>query len=266
MTDGERALAFTREVYRRRAERVDPFPWGELVSTPSLPKIWDANLAVVDRWEGTPGELHEELERVQAAAGFGHRKTSILDEALAGRIWPALAEPDWTLRGRYLFMAQRREADRPTDPSVRVEEVTLDRIRTARAEETRSQPYGGDEEVVRDLLELDRRLAAALDVRFVAALVDGQAAAYASVYLDGGVGQIEDVGTVEAYRGRGLARAAVLCGAALARDAGASLVYLIADEADWPKELYGRLGFDTVAVEHLAGRPGYGRLRATSCG
>jgi hypothetical protein len=38
----------------------------------------------------------------------------------------------------------------------------------------------------------------------------------------------------------------VLRAAAEARSSGADLVFLVADADDWPKELYGRLGFDTI--------------------
>jgi hypothetical protein len=30
------------------------------------------------------------------------------------------------------------------------------------------------------------------------------------------------------------------------RDGGADLVFLIADDADWPKQLYAKLGFDPL--------------------
>jgi predicted GNAT family acetyltransferase len=66
------------------------------------------------------------------------------------------------------------------------------------------------------------------------------------MYSADGVAQIEDVETLEEFRGRGAARAVVLAAAAAARDVGAALVFLIADDEDWPKALYQRLGFDPV--------------------
>ena len=85
--------------------------------------------------------------------------------------------------------------------------------------------------------------------------VDGGIASYAGLYLDGTVGQIEDVATLPTYRDRGLARAVVLRAVAEARQAGAELVFLVAAEEDWPKELYRRLGFDAIGVEHVVARP-----------
>jgi GNAT superfamily N-acetyltransferase len=57
--------------------------------------------------------------------------------------------------------------------------------------------------------------------------------------------------TTDAYRNRGLARAVVLSAAAAARDAGADLVFLRADAADWPRRLYERLGFAVAGRHHV---------------
>jgi ribosomal protein S18 acetylase RimI-like enzyme len=114
--------------------------------------------------------------------------------------------------------------------------------------------YGDDAELARQLIELDRRLADAIDVRHYAAFVEGEVAAYAALYLEGAVAQIEDVATLPAHRGQGLARAVVLHAVSEARRAGAELVFLVADGADWPQELYRRLGFDAIGAEHMVGR------------
>ena len=53
--------------------------------------------------------------------------------------------------------------------------------------------------------------------------------------------------TIEEFRGRGLGSAVVLAAAASARTRGFDVVFLIADDADWPKDLYARLGFDPVS-------------------
>lgn len=255
MSEGARAAAFLRELYHRRADRVEEREWGALVVTPSLPRVWDANAAIVERWPGAPGELHELLDAEQAALRFGHRRTAILDEQLAERVWPAFAEPDWTFRSRYLVMAQRRPPGRRPDPAAPVEEVDLDAFAAVQRQLAREQPWGSDEEVVRQLGELARRVESVVATRAFAAVVAGEPVATACLYLDGPVAQVEDVATLPAHRGRGLARAVVWRAVEEARRAGAKLVFLVADEADWPKELYRSLGFETVGVEHLAGRP-----------
>ena len=67
------------------------------------------------------------------------------------------------------------------------------------------------------------------------------------LYVGEGVAQIESVDTLEAYRNRGVARAFLAAAITAARDA-ADLVFLIADTADWPQGLYGKLGFDPVGT------------------
>ena len=56
--------------------------------------------------------------------------------------------------------------------------------------------------------------------------------------------------TLKAHRNKGLSRAAVgaALDAALAGDH--ELVFIVADEDDWPKELYAKLGFDPVGMAY----------------
>jgi predicted GNAT family acetyltransferase len=82
--------------------------------------------------------------------------------------------------------------------------------------------------------------------RFFAADVDGEIVSYSDLYQDGADAQVEDVGTVPEHRNEGHASAVVLAAIAAARAEGAEFVCLVADAHDWPKELYGRLGFDEV--------------------
>ncbi|HUI37242.1 MAG TPA: GNAT family N-acetyltransferase, partial [Gaiellaceae bacterium] len=82
--------------------------------------------------------------------------------------------------------------------------------------------------------------------RFFGAVVDGEVVSYSDLYQDGADAQIEDVGTLPERRDRGYASAVVLAAIEAARRDGAEFVCLVADANDWPKELYRRLGFDTV--------------------
>ena len=254
MTDAERAVAFLCETYRRRVERVDRLSWGELVVTPSLPRVWDANFAIVETWDSTAGELEREMDRVQGEAGFAHRKIVVPEEKLADRLWPAVSRQDWEFASRYLVMAHRRKPDRPADRGIDVVGAGPEEWASGRKAMIELEGHGSDPEVVEQLLELDRRLALKMDVRHFAAVVNDRVAAYAGLYLEGDVAQIEDVATLPSYRSRGLARAIVLEAVREARRAGAELVFLVADEGDWPKDLYTRLGFDPIGVEHVFGR------------
>jgi GNAT superfamily N-acetyltransferase len=243
VTEGERAAAFLRETYLRRVEHVEQHAWGALVCTPSLPRVWDANFAIVERWDGTALELRHEVERVQRKARFRHRRSVLLRQG-------------WEFASRYVVMAQHRAPDRPPDPMIEVLAVGETDWANGRRAMIAMEPFGHDDELGAQLVELDRRLARSTTVRHFAAVVDGEIASYAGLYLDAEVAQIEDVATLEEFRGRGLARAVVLQAAEEARRSGAELVFLVADEADWPRRLYARLGFDPIGSEHVFGRSG----------
>jgi GNAT superfamily N-acetyltransferase len=252
----ERAVEFLLETYRRRAERVESFPWGELVLTPRLAQVWDANFALVTRWDGGAAELQRSLDQAQGDAGFAHRRSVLTDDDLADRLWPEISSAGWEFASRYLLMAQRREPDRPRDEAIEILGVGEPDWASGRRKMFELEGHGESPELVRQLLDLDRRLAAAIEVRHLAAIVDGEVASFTGLYLEGTVAQIEDVATLPEHRGRGLARAVVLAAAAEARRAGAELVFLVADADDWPRGLYERLGFDPIGCEHVFGRSG----------
>ena len=60
------------------------------------------------------------------------------------------------------------------------------------------------------------------------------------------VATVEEVGTLPAERGRGLARAVVCAAVAHAGRWGAELIVVPADADDWPQVMYARLGFAPV--------------------
>jgi ribosomal protein S18 acetylase RimI-like enzyme len=212
------------------------------VLTPERPLRWDSNYLLVQR----PGPTHElvaEAERVFAEAGLGHRKLSVPDEATGAKLRDELPA-EW-MRQRLLVMVRRRPPEREPDLSA-VEEVDEASLRQLRAEEMARQPWGGDPEVVRQLLEARRDAAGTVEIRFFAALVDGEPVSGADLYLAGGVAQVEDVLTAPEHRNRGFGSAVVLAAVRAADEAGADLIFLVADEDDWPERLYRRLGFDPI--------------------
>jgi GNAT superfamily N-acetyltransferase len=179
-------------------------------------------------------------------AGLGHRFVIVEDAGLGARVAPDLVRLGYAAE-QHVLMALRRPRDRPSAPGL-AREVGQAELEAVAAATTAEAPHGRDPAVVAALTAGRRLLhAAAPRTRFVVGAVDGQDAAHATLYADGRVAQVEDVVTREAFRGRGLARAVVSLACDLA--AGHELVFLVADAADWPKELYARLGFDPVGRE-----------------
>ena len=85
---------------------------------------------------------------------------------------------------------------------------------------------------------------------------DGRPVSTGQLHSDVRVAEVDDVATLEPYRGRGYASAVVLRAVEEALAAGNELVFLVADDEDWPKQLYGRLGFEPIGCTwHLLRTP-----------
>ena len=184
-------------------------------------------------------ELAAEADRMQEPAGLLHRKVGIYDD-LGYEVEDAFRRLGWTVH-RHLVMTHERLAELAAG---RAEEVAPDELEPVWADGIRESPFGRDEDVVRQLVEAQRRRRRAVDVRYFAARVDGQIASYCELFSDGQTAQVESVMTLERFRGRGLAKAVVSHAVREARAAGHDLVFLVAEDEDWPKELYRRLGFE----------------------
>ena len=105
-----------------------------------------------------------------------------------------------------------------------------------------------DPATVDAVLAVDARLREVVAERGFASFARGGPAGVAYLYADddGQIGQVEDVLTIPAHRGQGHARAVVLTALEASRRAGHQLTFLWADEGDWPKALYVKLGFEVV--------------------
>jgi GNAT superfamily N-acetyltransferase len=168
----------------------------------------------------------------------------VLDEAAGSRLAPSFASEGWEV-DHLVFMVQRREPDR--ESIVAVEECTFEEIRPLTVEIDLHSHGTTTLESAEMLADFRGTLVDALDARFFASRVDGELAGSCELYVHGDVAEIEDVHTLERFRGRGVARAVVGRAISEARNGGADLVFLFADDVDWPKELYAKLGFDPVS-------------------
>jgi GNAT superfamily N-acetyltransferase len=240
MTEFERALAFEEALREQGVDQIVPFRWGDAVLTPSLPHVWDFNLLRVTKRGATAAELAAEADRIQGDAGIAHRRVATKDEHLA----KGFAELEWET-DRFVFMAYRGNAPRAADgPEVR--EVSRDVLLPIREALVRERPWGDDEVAVHQILEAGARVARATGPRHFAVQVDDEVVSAADLYADGATAQVEDVVTLAPHRNRGYASAVILHAVDAALASGNEFVFLVADDEDWPKELYSRLGFEPV--------------------
>jgi ribosomal protein S18 acetylase RimI-like enzyme len=216
--------------------RVVESPYGTAVYTDELPRRLDGNYFRVER-EADAATLLTEAQRLERRLIF------VPDPELGGALAPRFAEGGWRV-DRHLVMAQLREPERTGDLSL-VREVEETALRPARRQLLEDQPWA-EPDVVEQLFAARALIGERVRLRCFGLPVDGEVVSYADLYSDGADAQIEDVGTLPEHRGRGYATAVVLEAVEAARSGGADFVFLVADAEDWPKELYGRLGFDEL--------------------
>ena len=240
----DRIQRFEREIELAGSKTVSS-AFGVGVLEPGLPRRHDSNYLLVEQLPLGAGalELAAEADRILGGAGLQHRAVLVFDAALASRLQPQFLELGWNVR-RHIWMAQLREPEKIADLSS-VEEVDEADLRAGRTAEILRYPWG-TAEVAEQLMDAKVLLSKRATTRFFAVRADGELVSWADLYLAQGVGQVEDVATKEPHRGQGFASAVVLRAAQEGREAGADLIFLVADDDDWPKELYAKLGFDTV--------------------
>jgi ribosomal protein S18 acetylase RimI-like enzyme len=238
-----RAVEFVRRFDERLVEEIVPAPHGRALLTPSLPRVYYANTFSVDLGTSvSAAQLVEELEPIFSAAGLGHRKVSV-DDDLGPRLAPEFRRLGWKVEE---LLVMPHGGSVPAVDTPRVEEVGWEELEPIWAEGIRSSPEIQSEEEVRQLVAAQHRRRLAVDVRYLAARVDGRIASYCELFSDGGTGQIESVMTLEPYRGRGLAKSTVTRALVESRAARHDFTFLVAEAEDWPKELYRRLGFEAA--------------------
>lgn len=256
----DRLVAFELGLDRSTCDEVVETEWGAVFRTPSLPEVWDASWIALKR----PGIGAVEAAALadEALAGFAHRTVVPLGEADGRRLATEIGRlPGWEAeRVEYMtwgpnptrrssFVRRTRCKGRTPGGESPARETTLDEILSLRRRIHRELlPPGvaAPDRVAEELLELDRRYAAAAGDRWFVAPADGEPAAACKLLAGARIRQVEDVATLEAHRGLGLAQAVVGAAIAAARSAGSELIYLTADADDWPRLMYEKLGFRTV--------------------
>jgi hypothetical protein len=246
------ALAADRAVRRRAALEAIPLAEGLALRHHELYDVHYLNAVLLDagRVDLTGAELAALAERF--LGDLGHRHL-VFDEAGAGeRAATQLASGGWE-RSRTVYMAF---ADDPSglvdDPRVRaISEPEMQALQLAALREEAPEVDARTGLVAR-LVATQSRLRTTTPCRcFGAGEPGGEPASTCALFLDDDVGgrrvaTVEEVGTLIAHRGRGLARVVVLAAVAYAARWRADLVVVPADADDWPQLMYARWGFAAI--------------------
>jgi GNAT superfamily N-acetyltransferase len=222
-------------------DEVRPARHGVALLTPSLPLVWQLNALRVEDPTAGPAALVEEADR--ALGELGHRKLVIHDAELGRRLTRPLTATGWNVL-RLLVMVRDRAPERAVAQNAGAE-VDRETGAAGLAAFRREQPFGWQEEAVDQLAAMDDRYDRAAAARDFGAPVS-EPACVCRLYRADGLGQIDEVGTVEARRGEGHASAAVLAAADTASAEGCDPVFLLTDASDWPHRWYRTLGFSEI--------------------
>ena len=249
-SDLRHAVELMRSVHDGSCDHRVPFSHGTALFNLSLPRVWDLNFMRLESWDDPPSayELALEADRVQGGAGLWHRRITVEHEQTALALLPGFRKLGWSVQ-RHLVMAHRRPSELAAN-GTRVIEIDPERLRAERHDFLGEARIGVDADAVRQLADRVLATARATELRLFAHERDGAVVSVCELYSDGRSGQIEDVATRSAHRGRGLGRAVVLEALEASLRAGHDLTFIVADEDDWPRRLYERLGFETIGRLH----------------
>jgi GNAT superfamily N-acetyltransferase len=255
MDDLARFFALERRLLERLSTRTEPFEHGVAYLDEEYRERWNSNFLLAEApLDGVSAEsLLDAAERILGGAGYTHREVVVRDDDAGERLAPSFAERGFTVE-RNLLMAHRRAPDRASD--LPVEELTFAEVRPLIREIYRRDGALTSEDTAHAFTEQHGKNERVIGARFFVARLDGALAGDCELYVDGPDAQVEFVDTLEEFRGRGVARAVVLAAVGAARAAGATRVFIVADEDDWPKDLYSRLGFDRIGRTWQFTQPG----------
>jgi len=251
---GRRLLDFELGLARRTCDEVVEANWGTAFLAPSLPQVWDASWLAVEETGLSAEELIALGDRLLGEAGFAHRTILLCDEADGARVGAELeALPGWEVE-RLHYMTHDDGIGR--GPSTPVTELELAETLDLRRHLIREWLPDDEQRdaTVEQLLERNRRLCEVAGDRWFVASAEDEQASTCCLLAGEVIAQVEDVGTLERARGRGLAQSVVLAALAEAHALGPDLIFLVADADDWPLSMYTKLGFKTVSELYIMRR------------
>jgi ribosomal protein S18 acetylase RimI-like enzyme len=239
--DFQRALEMERRLLAAAAERAEEHPLGLLLFDAARPRVWVHNQLHVT---GPAGDIDDLVRVLDEHYGhLAHRRAVVEDPVEGERLAGGFRDRGWQVE-THVFMALREDRDRAPD-ATSAAQVSADEHQQIERRTLAEEAFAADAGFREQLIDarVARRLACER-CHCIAGIADGQRVGTTVVYVAGDLAQVEDVTTLPSFRNRGVARAMVSLACDLAGDC--DLVWLAADEDDWPKELYFKLGFRPI--------------------
>jgi ribosomal protein S18 acetylase RimI-like enzyme len=243
MSELERAWEFECATHDRYARVRRQFELGTVIQDDTLPRVYDANFVRFERGFDDLTAAAVEAIADELQASLRHRRVVIPDEDAGARVAEDLRARGWRY-DRLVTMAYRRERNELPDPGERaVEEVSPPALRFARERSLRQR----DADARRQIIDFTYLVGRSTPMRpFIARGDRDEVGAFCTLFQRDGTGEVDDVTTLKQYRRRGLAAAVVSAALRASLADGDDFIFLVADDGDWPKEWYARLGFEPI--------------------
>jgi len=258
-----RALAFELGAHTRAAARIEALRYGQAFLQEGLPHVYWANMLWVTARDGVGAdELVADADRI--LSHFEHRQVVVEHETLWRTLEADFAAAGWQ-RDAVVYMTHERPPDRLPDLSA-VREVSHDDVYAAEERFLRDEPGTTTPEALHQVMQHNRHIGELLGERCFAAFDGDAVCAYAKLRHRDGIAQVEDVAVAPEHRGAGLGRLVTSAALAVGLALEPELLFIVADEEDWPQELYGRLGFEPAGRIRAFLRPPPSDPRAAAPG
>jgi GNAT superfamily N-acetyltransferase len=242
-----RVLAFDRGIRVRGAQRVLEIPEGLVVRHDGLSNLYHLNAVLIDRGVADAATVTRLADT--HLGDLGHRHVVFDDAELAERLAPELLAVGWN-RQRVVFMHWVREPDgAPRHHAHPIDDTRAHalELQLLSEEVPRGAPEGTVASALATVLVAGQEAVRAGTRSNVFAAADGgPLASMCTLFLHDGCAMIDEVGTLKAHRGHGLARAVVTAALDTARAVNADPIVVPADADDWPQLIYARLGFEPL--------------------
>ncbi len=253
MTGRTEELARVRSFVRAHADasatHTRAWSSGTAVFHEGLPLVYDLNYLRLERDGGlTAKAIAAEADELMSSPALGHREVVAEDEAAGERLSEDFRALGWKV-DRHVIMAYHSQPDRSSDTS-EVHEVDETTVWPSREKFLRTYEWCNDDATASQMHAAYRIWMRTGKGRDLAIERDGAPVSFAMLWSDGVTAQIEDVATLELYRNQGLSRAVIAKALEIAFEEGHETVFLIADEEDWPKLLYRKLGFEEIGCNY----------------
>jgi len=235
----ERIVGFTRYLDERCSDRIFASVPATGLMCSSLPLVHDRNFLRVEDAGVNASELATLAGQVFMDAGLDCLRVYTDSFEIGKRLQPQFEQLGW--KTDKLLVMVYSDTDRGQLLPVVAEVEQAEMVPFWEAENNVDHPNSA--KLVRQLTEQNILVAERIDARYFGRRLDGKVVSACQLYSRGATAQIESVGTLPDYRRRGLASSVIRHAIAEAQIAGHDLIWLIADEDDWPKALYAKLGF-----------------------